>query len=79
MTNSVTIWESVFSRGGPYFMKYGVGHGLTLLVSLRPGTALTVQALSEGDHKFWMLAMGGKEPVSQTTLHYVIIRNSLCY
>lgn len=31
----------------------------------RPGTVLTVQALSEDDHKFWMQAMGGKEPVSQ--------------
>lgn len=31
----------------------------------RPGTVLTVQALSEDDQKFWMQAMGGKEPVSQ--------------
>ena len=30
----------------------------------RPGMVLTVQALSEDDHKFWMQAMGGKEPVS---------------
>uniref|UniRef100_A0AAQ5YC69 Rho GTPase activating protein 10 n=1 Tax=Amphiprion ocellaris TaxID=80972 RepID=A0AAQ5YC69_AMPOC len=30
-----------------------------------PGTVLTVQTLSEDDHKFWMQAMGGKEPVSQ--------------
>lgn len=36
-----------------------------ILLSLRPGTVLTVQALSEDDHKFWMQAMGGKEPVSQ--------------
>lgn len=36
-----------------------------VLPSLRPGTVLTVQALSEDDHKFWMQAMGGKEPVSQ--------------
>lgn len=34
----------------------------------RPGTVLTVQALSEDDHKFWMQAMGGKEPVSQPPL-----------
>lgn len=34
-------------------------------LSPRPGTVLTVQALSEDDHKFWMQAMGGKEPVSQ--------------
>lgn len=34
----------------------------------RPGTVLTVQALSEDDHKFWMQAMGGKEPVSQLPL-----------
>lgn len=51
----------------PYFMV-----GLTLCLMLmwcgsfpRPGTVLTVQALSEDDHKFWMQAMGGKEPVSQ--------------
>lgn len=30
----------------------------------RPGTVLTVQSLSEDDHKFWIHAMGGKEPVS---------------
>uniref|UniRef100_A0AAY3ZZ08 Rho GTPase-activating protein 10 n=1 Tax=Denticeps clupeoides TaxID=299321 RepID=A0AAY3ZZ08_9TELE len=30
----------------------------------RPGTVVTVQALSEDDHKFWMQAMGGREPVS---------------
>ncbi|KAM9770794.1 rho GTPase-activating protein 10 isoform 1-T1 [Menidia menidia] len=29
----------------------------------RPGTVLTVQALSEDDHKFWMHAMGGKDPI----------------
>ncbi|XP_051939611.1 rho GTPase-activating protein 10 isoform X3 [Hippocampus zosterae] len=38
---------------------------LELDITDRPGTALTVQALSEGDHKFWMLAMGGKEPVGR--------------
>uniref|UniRef100_A0A3B4YEM8 Rho GTPase activating protein 10 n=1 Tax=Seriola lalandi dorsalis TaxID=1841481 RepID=A0A3B4YEM8_SERLL len=37
-------------------------------LSPRPGTVLTVQALSEDDHKFWMQAMGGKEPVSQPPL-----------
>lgn len=36
-----------------------------LLLLSRPGTVLTVQALSEDDHKFWMQAMGGKESVSQ--------------
>lgn len=29
----------------------------------RPITVLTVQALSEDDHRFWMQAMGGKEPM----------------
>ncbi|XP_028833328.1 rho GTPase-activating protein 10 isoform X2 [Denticeps clupeoides] len=29
----------------------------------RPGTVVTVQALSEDDHKFWMQAMGGREPI----------------
>ncbi|KAJ8383195.1 hypothetical protein SKAU_G00039730 [Synaphobranchus kaupii] len=29
----------------------------------RPGLVLTVQALSEDDRKFWMQAMGGKEPM----------------
>jgi len=32
----------------------------------RPGTVLTVQAVSEDDHRFWMHAMGGKEPVCQS-------------
>ncbi|XP_063074292.1 rho GTPase-activating protein 10 isoform X2 [Engraulis encrasicolus] len=36
---------------------------LDLEITDRPGTLLTVQALSEDDHKFWMHAMGGKEPV----------------
>nr|XP_057902019.1 rho GTPase-activating protein 10 isoform X3 [Doryrhamphus excisus] len=40
---------------------------LDLDITDRPGTALTVQALSEGDHKFWMQAMGGKEPIG----HYL--------
>ncbi|KAF3687806.1 Rho GTPase-activating protein 10 [Channa argus] len=35
---------------------------LDLDITDRPGTVLTVQALSEDDHKFWMQAMGGKEP-----------------
>uniref|UniRef100_A0A8D3DXB9 Rho GTPase activating protein 10 n=1 Tax=Scophthalmus maximus TaxID=52904 RepID=A0A8D3DXB9_SCOMX len=38
---------------------------LDLDITDRPGLVLTVQALSEDDHKFWMQAMGGKEPVSQ--------------
>lgn len=33
----------------------------------RPGTLLTVQALSEDDYRFWLQAMGGKEPVSYTS------------
>uniref|UniRef100_A0AAQ5XIR7 Rho GTPase activating protein 10 n=1 Tax=Amphiprion ocellaris TaxID=80972 RepID=A0AAQ5XIR7_AMPOC len=37
---------------------------LDLDITDRPGTVLTVQTLSEDDHKFWMQAMGGKEPVS---------------
>lgn len=36
---------------------------LELDITDRPGTVLTVQALSEDDHKFWMLAMGGKEHI----------------
>ncbi|KAM9314610.1 rho GTPase-activating protein 10 isoform 2-T2 [Pholidichthys leucotaenia] len=36
---------------------------LDLDITDRPGTVLTVQALSEDDHKFWMQAMGGKEPI----------------
>ncbi|XP_075947526.1 rho GTPase-activating protein 10 isoform X2 [Anarhichas minor] len=34
---------------------------LELDITDRPGTVLTVQAMSEDDHKFWMQAMGGKE------------------
>ncbi|MEQ2189676.1 hypothetical protein GOODEAATRI_027735, partial [Goodea atripinnis] len=42
--------------------------------SMQPGTVLTVQALSEDDHKLWMRAMGGKEPVSHP--HGVFIYNT---
>uniref|UniRef100_A0AAQ4RS80 Rho GTPase-activating protein 10 n=1 Tax=Gasterosteus aculeatus aculeatus TaxID=481459 RepID=A0AAQ4RS80_GASAC len=34
---------------------------LELEITDRPGTVLTVQAMSEDDHKFWMQAMDGKE------------------
>uniref|UniRef100_A0AAR2LAR2 Rho GTPase activating protein 10 n=1 Tax=Pygocentrus nattereri TaxID=42514 RepID=A0AAR2LAR2_PYGNA len=37
---------------------------LDIEITDRPGTVLTVQALSEDDHKFWMQAMGGKEPAN---------------
>ncbi|CAL1601043.1 unnamed protein product [Knipowitschia caucasica] len=40
---------------------------LELDITDRPGTLLTVQALSEDDQKFWMQAMGGKEPMA----HYL--------
>uniref|UniRef100_A0A8D3EA42 Rho GTPase activating protein 10 n=1 Tax=Scophthalmus maximus TaxID=52904 RepID=A0A8D3EA42_SCOMX len=43
---------------------------LDLDITDRPGLVLTVQALSEDDHKFWMQAMGGKEPVSQLPLMF---------
>uniref|UniRef100_A0A673VYE4 Rho GTPase activating protein 10 n=1 Tax=Salmo trutta TaxID=8032 RepID=A0A673VYE4_SALTR len=36
---------------------------LDIEITDRPGTVLTVQSLSEDDHKFWIHAMGGKEPV----------------
>ncbi|XP_012686800.1 rho GTPase-activating protein 10 isoform X2 [Clupea harengus] len=36
---------------------------LDLEITDRPGIVLTVQALSEDDHKFWIHAMGGKEPI----------------
>ncbi|CAL8331370.1 unnamed protein product [Lota lota] len=36
---------------------------LDLDITDRPGTVLTVQTLSEDDHRFWMQAMGGKEPL----------------
>ncbi|XP_030596531.1 rho GTPase-activating protein 10 isoform X1 [Archocentrus centrarchus] len=38
---------------------------LDLDITDRPGTVLTVQALSEDDHKFWIQAMGGKEPIGR--------------
>uniref|UniRef100_A0A671UXJ3 Rho GTPase-activating protein 10 n=1 Tax=Sparus aurata TaxID=8175 RepID=A0A671UXJ3_SPAAU len=59
---------------------------LDLDITDRPGTVLTVQALSEDDHKFWMQAMGGKEPVSQLpalchkltlTIYHCILFNSI--
>ncbi|XP_062333553.1 rho GTPase-activating protein 10 [Osmerus eperlanus] len=40
---------------------------LDIEITDRPGMVLTVQALSEDDHKFWMQAMGGKEPIG----HYL--------
>ncbi|XP_016319784.1 rho GTPase-activating protein 10-like [Sinocyclocheilus anshuiensis] len=36
---------------------------LDIEITDRPITVLTVQALSEDDHRFWMHAMGGKEPM----------------
>uniref|UniRef100_A0A8C6Q3M0 Rho GTPase activating protein 10 n=1 Tax=Nothobranchius furzeri TaxID=105023 RepID=A0A8C6Q3M0_NOTFU len=39
-----------------------------LEITDRPGTVLTVQALSEDDYKLWMQAMGGKEPVIDAQL-----------
>uniref|UniRef100_A0A667XU65 Rho GTPase activating protein 10 n=1 Tax=Myripristis murdjan TaxID=586833 RepID=A0A667XU65_9TELE len=62
---------------------------LDLDITDRPGTVLTVQALSEDDHKFWMQAMGGKEPVSHflnsffisitfnTTVVYLTVQSDL--
>ncbi|XP_045578711.1 rho GTPase-activating protein 10 isoform X2 [Salmo salar] len=38
---------------------------LDIEITDRPGTVLTVQSLSEDDHKFWIRAMGGKEPAGQ--------------
>ncbi|XP_036407049.1 rho GTPase-activating protein 10 [Megalops cyprinoides] len=37
---------------------------LDIEITDRPGVVLTVQALSEDDRKFWMQAMGGKEPIN---------------
>uniref|UniRef100_A0A8C1F6N9 Rho GTPase activating protein 10 n=1 Tax=Cyprinus carpio carpio TaxID=630221 RepID=A0A8C1F6N9_CYPCA len=39
---------------------------LDIEITDRPSTVLTVQALSEDDHRFWMHAMGGKESVCQS-------------
>ncbi|TRY64518.1 hypothetical protein DNTS_008362 [Danionella cerebrum] len=36
---------------------------LDIEITDRPGMVMTVQALSEDDQKFWMHAMGGKEPM----------------
>uniref|UniRef100_A0A8C9Y0W1 Rho GTPase activating protein 10 n=1 Tax=Sander lucioperca TaxID=283035 RepID=A0A8C9Y0W1_SANLU len=52
---------------------------LELDITDRPGTVLTVQALSEDDHKFWMQAMGGKEPVSQLPNRAMQIKFHYCY
>uniref|UniRef100_A0A8C6U843 Rho GTPase activating protein 10 n=1 Tax=Neogobius melanostomus TaxID=47308 RepID=A0A8C6U843_9GOBI len=63
---------------GVYFKGYILTIYFTVLVQLfsphfRPGTVLTVQALSEDDQKFWMQAMGGKEPVSHFCKIFVAI------
>lgn len=40
--------------------------------SSRPGMVLTVQALSDDDYRFWIHAMGGKEPVRKSfALNYL--------
>lgn len=39
---------------------------LELDITDRPGTLLTVQALSEDDYRFWLQAMGGKEPIGHS-------------
>uniref|UniRef100_A0A8C8FBM5 Rho GTPase activating protein 10 n=1 Tax=Oncorhynchus tshawytscha TaxID=74940 RepID=A0A8C8FBM5_ONCTS len=44
---------------------------LDIEITDRPGTVLTVQSLSEDDHKFWIHAMGGKEPVIDAQLNDV--------
>uniref|UniRef100_A0A673I3N5 Rho GTPase-activating protein 10-like n=1 Tax=Sinocyclocheilus rhinocerous TaxID=307959 RepID=A0A673I3N5_9TELE len=41
---------------------------LDIEITDRPITVLTVQALSEDDHRFWMHAMGGKEPSYLTAI-----------
>lgn len=51
-----------------YCISEALSHVDAVWLSSSPGTLLTVQALSEDDHKFWMQAMGGKEPVSQPLL-----------
>uniref|UniRef100_A0A3B3T6L2 Rho GTPase-activating protein 10 n=1 Tax=Paramormyrops kingsleyae TaxID=1676925 RepID=A0A3B3T6L2_9TELE len=45
---------------------------LDLEITDRPGVVLTVQTLSDDDRKFWMQAMGGKEPVSDDQLPSLI-------
>lgn len=45
--------------------------------AVRPGTVLTVQALSEDDYKFWMQAMGGKEPVSESVRRFQLNLSSV--
>uniref|UniRef100_A0A8C7PSJ5 Rho GTPase activating protein 10 n=1 Tax=Oncorhynchus mykiss TaxID=8022 RepID=A0A8C7PSJ5_ONCMY len=48
---------------------------LDIEITDRPGTVLTVQSLSEDDHKFWIHAMGGKEPVSN---HIILTGHVTC-
>uniref|UniRef100_A0A8C2Z071 Rho GTPase activating protein 10 n=1 Tax=Cyclopterus lumpus TaxID=8103 RepID=A0A8C2Z071_CYCLU len=50
---------------------------LELDITDRPGTVLTVQALSEDDHKFWMQAMGGKEAVSQPPARFSLLLSGI--
>uniref|UniRef100_A0A4W5LN49 Rho GTPase activating protein 10 n=1 Tax=Hucho hucho TaxID=62062 RepID=A0A4W5LN49_9TELE len=53
---------------------------LDIEITDRPGTVLTVQSLSEDDHKFWIHAMGGKEPVIDAQLDDVglsFVRNAI--
>uniref|UniRef100_A0A8C5BIU6 Rho GTPase activating protein 10 n=1 Tax=Gadus morhua TaxID=8049 RepID=A0A8C5BIU6_GADMO len=50
---------------------------LDLDITDRPGTVLTVQSMSEDDHKFWMQAMGGKEPVSHKMVLLKLISSTV--
>uniref|UniRef100_A0A8C9XZS0 Rho GTPase activating protein 10 n=1 Tax=Sander lucioperca TaxID=283035 RepID=A0A8C9XZS0_SANLU len=59
-------------RSGGKIVSSHITHIENTFQNNMPGTVLTVQALSEDDHKFWMQAMGGKEPnrAMQIKFHY---------
>lgn len=63
MTLLLIPWTCLLSD---HLLAYNISISLFVLsvCVVRPGIVLTVQALSEDDHKFWIHAMGGKEPVS---------------
>uniref|UniRef100_A0A673I6U1 Rho GTPase-activating protein 10-like n=1 Tax=Sinocyclocheilus rhinocerous TaxID=307959 RepID=A0A673I6U1_9TELE len=64
LTDSVTIKSCIRKTTDTLDRRFC----LDIEITDRPITVLTVQALSEDDHRFWMHAMGGKEPSYLTAI-----------
>ncbi|KAJ8262154.1 hypothetical protein GJAV_G00163070 [Gymnothorax javanicus] len=58
-TESVTLKSCLWKNNDVFDRRFC----LDIEITDRPGLVLTVQASSDDDRKFWMQAMGGKEPM----------------